>query len=70
MFGGKRQTGLRSFLLGGLLGGLAGVAATRSLRRSKDGEEAPDRVDDIAAFEEAPCHREWHARTTEGTPSD
>jgi hypothetical protein len=45
---------LRTFLLGGLVGASAVIAAAR--RRQQ--EPAPQAVRGLAAFEEAPCYRE------------
>ena len=47
---------LTSFLLGSLLGGLAGLAAGR-IRRAR-AERSPQGPPGLAAFEEAPCYRE------------
>jgi len=50
---GKR---LRSFLLGGLLGGAAGVAAAARMVRS--GPRQRETPAGLAAFEQAPCYEE------------
>jgi gas vesicle protein len=44
-----------SFLLGGLVGGIVGVAASRLGERSRTGTT---RKSGLAAFEQAPCFRE------------
>ncbi len=62
MFDRKRQTSLRSFLLGGLLGSVAGVLAAGGLRRSRSAGEDGQQIDGVRAFEQAPCHMEWRAR--------
>ena len=52
----QRRTRLRSFVIGGLVGGAAGLAASRlRARRSLERRTAPP---GLAAFEEAPCFRE------------
>jgi hypothetical protein len=51
---GKRDR-LRSFLLGGVVGASAAVAAGRRLRPRAKGRESPA---GLAAFEGAPCYRE------------
>lgn len=61
MFDGRRQTSVRSFLLGGLLGGLAGVLAAGRLRSSSAEDGADRSRHGLGPFEEAPCHREWQA---------
>lgn len=65
VFGVRRPTNLRSFLLGGLLGGLAGLVAAGGLRRPAADSKVGRAVDGIAAFEEAPCHGQWRAREDE-----
>jgi hypothetical protein len=51
---GRRDRGrLRSFLIGGLVGVSAGVAAARRKRRPKRRRPAG-----LAAFEQAPCYEE------------
>jgi hypothetical protein len=52
----ERRGRLRSFLIGGLVGVSAGMAAARRLRPSR----ATRRVTPggLAAFEDAPCYRE------------
>lgn len=51
--GGQRRGRLRSFLLGGLVGASAAVAAARRVRLRR--RETPA---GLAAFEGAPCYRE------------
>jgi hypothetical protein len=51
---GKRDR-LRSFLLGGVVGASAAVAAGRRLRPRAKERESPA---GLAAFEGAPCYRE------------
>jgi hypothetical protein len=53
MDGEGRRTRLRSFLLGGLLGASAVIAAARRKRPAKRRTPAG-----LAAFEEAPCYEE------------
>lgn len=61
----SRDQRLRTFLLGGLLGGVAGlVAADRLERRLRP--RAP--ADGLAAFEQAPCFREQRERQGEQQP--
>jgi hypothetical protein len=62
---GERGTRLRTFLLGGLVGSVAGLAAAgrmkvraRPLRR-----ETPE---GLAAFEQAPCYAELAEREARG----
>ena len=62
MFDRRRQTSLRSFLLGGLLGSVAGVLAAGGLPRSRNTGENGEQIDGVRAFEQAPCHAEWSAR--------
>jgi hypothetical protein len=52
----QRRTRLRSFVIGGLVGGAAGVAASRL--RAKRAQERRTAPPGLAAFEEAPCFRE------------
>jgi hypothetical protein len=51
-----RGSRLSSFLLGSLLGGLAGLAAGR-LRSQRAGRRTPT-PPGLAAFEQAPCYEE------------
>jgi hypothetical protein len=53
MDGEPRAERLRSFLLGGLVGASAALAAIR--RRRRRGRQTPP---GLAAFEDAPCYRE------------
>ncbi|MBD0348901.1 MAG: hypothetical protein ICV59_07095 [Thermoleophilia bacterium] len=46
---------VRSFVLGGLLGASAALAAGRRRRRRRSRADTPA---GLAAFEDAPCHRE------------
>jgi hypothetical protein len=51
---GKRGR-MRSFVLGGLVGASAALAAARRRRPQEPGRATPA---GLAAFEEAPCYRE------------
>jgi hypothetical protein len=52
----ERGRRFRTFLLGGLLGGVAGLAAAGRMLRSRPGQrETPA---GLAAFERAPCFEE------------
>ena len=66
----ERPTGrraLRSFLFGGVVGGLVAVAAPR-LRRGLEPREGPQPVAGLKAFEGAPC---WeYDRHRSGTGDD
>ena len=53
---GERRGTLRSFLIGGLLGGAAGIAAAGRMRVKRPPKRAS--AVGLAAFEEAPCYRE------------
>lgn len=55
MDGDDRRTRLRSFVLGGLLGASAALAAARRNRPRR--RQTPGPVG-LAAFEDAPCFRE------------
>jgi hypothetical protein len=50
----RRAERLRSFVIGGLVGASAVIAAARR-RRAKN---APRHAAGLAAFEDAPCHQE------------
>ena len=56
MDGGRRKR-LRPFLLGGLVGSIAGLAAAgrMKVRATRETRESPA---GLAAFEDAPCYRE------------
>jgi len=54
MDGERRARRLRSFLLGGVVGASAALAAARR-KRSTRGRPTPA---GLAAFEDAPCYRE------------
>jgi hypothetical protein len=51
----ERRSRLRSFLLGGLVGVSAGLAAARRLRPARQRRPTPA---GLAAFEDAPCFQE------------
>ena len=55
MDGEERGGRLRSFLIGGLVGASAVLAAVRRSRQRKRPRQAPA---GLAAFEDAPCYRE------------
>ena len=54
---GDRQRRFRSFLLGGLVGSAAGLAAAGRMRVKKSPRTRSTPVG-LAAFEQAPCYRE------------
>jgi hypothetical protein len=60
----RRRDSLRSFLIGGLLGSVAGVAAAGRvrMRRPPARRETPA---GLAAFERAPCYEELVERERE-----
>jgi hypothetical protein len=58
---GERGRRLRSFLLGGLVGSVAGVAAAGRMRM-KERPRARTSPAGLAAFEQAPCYEELVAR--------
>lgn len=61
---GKRDRRLRSFVLGGIVGASAALAAGRRRRpRPSSRRTTPA---GLAAFEDAPCYREFVER--EGSP--
>lgn len=70
MFDSRRQTSITSFLLGGLLGGVAGVLAAGGLRRSAEESEDADSGLGLGGFEQAPCHQEWLARRAQESQQD
>jgi hypothetical protein len=55
MDGGERRGGLRTFLLGGLVGASAAIAALNRRRRVHRRRGRPR---GLAAFESAPCYLE------------
>ena len=60
MDGDPKDGRLRSFLLGGLVGASAALAAARRMRpRPRRARPTPA---GLAAFEEAPCYREFVER--------
>jgi hypothetical protein len=62
--GDRRRSPFRSFLLGGLVGGAAGLAAAGRMRVRR---RAPRRTTPagLAAFEQAPCYEDLAAREHE-----
>jgi hypothetical protein len=70
---GERGGRLGSFLVGGLLGSIAGLAAAGRMRVKERGP-ARKTPEGLAAFEQAPCYEEVLARETaeragDGSPS-
>jgi hypothetical protein len=59
----ERGRRLRSFLIGGLVGSLAGVAAAGRVRMKPRPRRRPTPVG-LAAFEQAPCYQELVERET------
>jgi hypothetical protein len=57
---------LRSFLLGGIVGGVVALAAERVARRKGADRRPPP---GLAAFERAPCFEELREREQRPTPS-
>ena len=55
MDGGERRGGLRTFLLGGLVGASAAAAALNRRRRAQRRRSRPR---GLAAFESSPCYLE------------
>jgi hypothetical protein len=51
----RRRDRVRSFLIGGVVGASAAIAAARRLRPARRQRETPA---GLAAFESAPCYRE------------
>jgi len=51
----RRRDRLRSFVIGGVVGASAAIAAARRLRTARRERETPA---GLAAFEGAPCYRE------------
>jgi hypothetical protein len=65
---GERGRRLRSFLLGGLVGSVAGLAAAGRMK-VKEGPRARETPAGLAAFEQAPCYEELVEREArEGRP--
>jgi hypothetical protein len=60
--GGERRGGLRTFLLGGLVGASAAIAAVNRRRRA---QRRRGRARGLAAFESAPCYLELLERERE-----
>lgn len=56
---------LRSFLLGGIVGGVVALAAERVARRKAPERQPPG----LAAFERAPCFEELREREQQAPPS-
>jgi hypothetical protein len=63
--GGERRGGLRTFLLGGLVGASAAIAAGNRRRRAQRRRGRPR---GLAAFESAPCYLELLEREREDPP--
>jgi hypothetical protein len=63
MEGEERRGRLRSFVIGGVVGASAALAAGRR-RRKRPGRRTPV---GLAAFEDAPCYRELIEREREGS---
>jgi hypothetical protein len=59
---GERRGGLRAFLLGGLVGASATIAAVNRRRRAQRRRHRPR---GLAAFESAPCYLELLERENE-----
>jgi len=55
--GERRRTKFRTFLLGGLVGSVAGLAAAGRMRVRKGSARRPTPAG-LAAFEDAPCFHE------------
>ena len=60
---GRKRDRARSFVLGGIVGVSAAVAARRRLRPKRRARQTPA---GLAAFEEAPCYREFVESEREG----
>jgi hypothetical protein len=67
MDGDEQRRRLRSFLLGGVVGASAAIAAARRLRPRPRRRITPA---GLAAFEEAPCYREIVEREEGRSESD
>jgi len=61
MDGERRRSSLRSFVLGGLVGGAAGLAAAGRMRMTRRTRRRATPAG-LAAFEQAPCHEELVGR--------
>jgi hypothetical protein len=64
---GERGSRLGSFLIGGLVGSVAGVAAAGRMRVKM--RRPPARTGGLAAFEQAPCFLEVVERERRDAPS-
>lgn len=64
MDGSERRGGIRAFVLGGLVGASAAIAALDRRRRVA---RRRGRARGLAAFESAPCYLELLAEEREGT---
>jgi hypothetical protein len=67
MDSGERRGGLRTFLLGGLVGASAAVAAVNRRRRLQRRRGRPC---GLAAFESAPCYLELLERERDADKAD
>lgn len=65
MDGKKRPRRLRSYLIGGVLGASAAVAAARRMRPRRSRRQA---ATGLGAFESAPCYRELLERERNDGP--
>jgi hypothetical protein len=63
----RRRTRFRSFVLGGLVGSAAGVAAAGRVRVRRRAAQRPTPAG-LAAFEQAPCFQELVDRERESRP--
>jgi hypothetical protein len=61
----ERRSGLRPFLLGGLLGSIAGLAAAGRMK-VKAQQRKRETPAGLAAFEQAPCYQELVDREARG----
>ena len=66
MEGDERRNRLKSFLLGGIVGASAALAAGRRRRSRAKRKQSPT---GLAAFEDAPCYRELIERESGGDAS-
>ena len=62
---GERRERIRSFVLGGLVGASAVLAAAKRRRPARRGRRVTPAG--LAAFEEAPCYRELVEREERGS---